>query len=86
MNYTFKTIENVNAPRSEYLYDGNRTSLYNRVFVRSLYTPPSRTAPNPRANGTRVGQTLRAPGDKKGGRDASQYVTIKKGVSGNNVR
>lgn len=76
MNFTYN--EKVNKARSEYLYNGDETARYNKIFVKSI------SGLNfSRSNGTRVAQALRAPGDYVGGRDHSQYTHLKSASSGN---
>lgn len=78
MNFTYDE-KAVNKARSEYLYDGEKIPLYNKVFVRSFYKSMGLS----KLNGTLIAQTLRAPGDYIGGRDSSQYINIKRAGYGN---
>lgn len=67
-----------NSARREYLYDGPKTALNNKIFVGSISKLNFTSA-----NGTYISQTLRAPGDYVGGRDCSLYTHLKRASFGN---
>lgn len=71
MNFTYRESA-VNKARSEYLHDGERVPIFNKVFIKSFNTM-----------GFYISNTLRYPGDKVGGRDTSQYIYLKKAANGN---
>lgn len=77
MNFTYD-MTNANTARREYLYNGDATARYNKIFVRSINKLNFSSV-----NGTRIAQTLRAPGDYVGGRDHSQYIHLKSASRGN---
>lgn len=77
MNFTYD-MTNATKARREYLYNGSNTSRNDKIFVRSINKLNFL-----RENGTRIAQTLRAPGDYVGGRDYSQYVSLKSASRGN---
>ena len=73
-------FERINNARKEYLYDGLNTSLNNKVFKRSWNNSKFNFTTH---YGSSIAQTLQSVGDKKGGRDYSQYIYMKRAAYGN---
>lgn len=78
LGFTYN-INSVNKARNELLYNSENTAINNNIFVRSYFKPTN----GAEINNIKPALTLRAPGDKKGGRDSSQHIRIKKASYGN---
>lgn len=78
MYFTTPNIKVLNHLRKDPLYNGNDVYLNNKISLRSLFK-------GEQVQGTLLSNTLNSIGDKKGSRDMSQYLRLKRGILGSSL-
>lgn len=75
MFFTTQEIGQLNYLRKDRLHNNEDVYLNNKISRRALFNQTF-------TQGTRISNTLKSQGDKKGARDVSQYLRLKRGVFG----